>query len=735
MHKEKITKNIPLLMLILVNVLLVLTIFLLMRYAENLLNSDIKTSLNEIVVQNKDVISRNLSNEVYKLTLDAEQVALRYENSGGKSIQDVFMTYAHEKNKDQLYIALENGMAYLPNGKSLDITGRSYYKLSLEGQSNISDRLISRETGETLFVMSAPIVYHDKVIATIQKQFTLKQMYDLCAISLYSDKGYTYIINNEGYIIISSEDESYTPESDNLFKLLYEDNPQKTKLLQDNIQKESTGFMELSYKGSKVYATYTPLDKVYEWYLVSSIQTDAILPNVKSVVKIFYIVLFVLFGGFLLSSSYYFYSRSTHEKKLMKIAFIDSVTGLDTFAKFQFDMQNILAKYPNKKFYIFAFDVDNFKYINNYYGYDIGDSILKLIHQLYSSCLTSNELCARIYSDHFVMLLEDASHERLNSLFNSEITIDNIIVYLSAGIYEINDLEENVNLMVDKANMAKKSSKGTHHKKPQFYDATLDEKLIHNEQAKRAIEKALLNNEFVPFFQPKVNIYTNQIEGAEALARWITETGVILPPSEFIPLSENTGLIKEIDFMIFEKTLQFIRNTLDRGIKCYPISINFSRMHLISQDFVHHLLSKINEFKIPVELIEIELTETVIFDNYQIIEDFIKHLHSHGLQISMDDFGSGYSSLNMLKDVNIDAIKFDRGFLQDTNKSERQKIILSSITSMAHKLNIKVIVEGVETQENVELMKEYGCTIAQGYYYSKPMPIEVFTKMLKNGKI
>ncbi|SJZ43900.1 bifunctional diguanylate cyclase/phosphodiesterase [Anaerorhabdus furcosa] len=734
MHKYKIVKNIPLLLLVLVNSLLVLTIFSLMGYAQNLLNSDIQTNLNEIVIQNKDVINNSLSNEVNKLNLISSQLSERYSQKQ-IPLEQIFTEFANDKNESQLFIALPNGIAYLPDGGSLDINGRKYFRLALEGQSNISDRLISRANGSTLFVMSAPITSNNEIIGTIQRQFTLEQMYDLCSSSLYTDKGYTYIINSDGYIIIGSQDEEYTPESDNLFRLLFIDNPNETRILQEHINTNTTGFMKVSYRGTKIYASYTPLDKVYDWYLVSSVKTNAVLPNVQTVVKIFYVVLFVLFIGFLLSSSYFFYSRLEQEKKLRKLAFIDPVTGLDTYTKFQFDLQSILQSNPTKKFFIFTFDVDNFKYINNYYGYNIGDSILTIIHKLYSETLLSNELCARLYSDHFVMLLEDASTQRLNSLFSSEITIDNIIVYLSAGIYEITDSNENVNLMVDKANLASKNSKGTHHKKVEFYNVELDKKLIQNEQAKRAIEKAIQDDEIVPFFQPKININTNKIEGAEALARWITKAGIIIPPSDFIPLSEKTGLIHEIDFIILEKTLRFLRKCLDDGINCTPISINFSRMHLMSHDFIVRLISKINEYQIPPKLIEIELTETVIFDNYQIIEDFINHLHEHGLQISMDDFGSGYSSLNMLKDIEIDVIKFDRGFLQDTQKSERQKVILSAITNMAVGLGIKVVVEGVETQENVNLMKEYGCTIAQGYYYAKPMPIDQFEIIFKEGKL
>ncbi|MEG0076821.1 bifunctional diguanylate cyclase/phosphodiesterase [Anaerorhabdus sp.] len=735
MRKPKVTKKLPLLLLLLVNALLVLTIFALMSYAQNLLNDDIETNLKEIVEQNKDVINNNLSSEVNSLSIVAKQLAERYSQQEDVPLEQSFMEYTLQNNETQLFLALPNGSAFLPSGTTIDVTGRQYFRLSMAGESNISDRLLSRWDGQVLYVISAPILYKDEVIGTIQKQFSLEQMYALCSTSIYSDAGYTYIINGDGYIVISSQDEDYTPESDNLYRLLYSDNPEQTRSLQKGIEDKTTGFIKLKYKGSDVYATYTPLDKVYDWYLVSSIKTNAVLPNVRTVVKIFYAVLLVLFIGFLISTSYFFFSKRAQERKLKKLAFIDSVTGLDTFTKFQFDIQNIFQVNPDKQYYIFTFDVDNFKYINNYYGYDVGDKILSVIHHLYSRVLKNDELCARIYSDHFVLLLEDCRAERLKEIFLPELTVDNIVIYLSAGIYKVNDKNENINLMVDKANLASKSTKGTHRKKVEFYDSELDKKLIQNEQAKRAIEKAIQNDEIIPFFQPKININTNEIEGAEALARWITKDGVVIPPSDFIPLSEKTGLIHEIDFAIFRKTLQFLRTCLDQNIKCYPISVNFSRMHLMSHDFVHHLLQLINEYDVPTQLIEIELTETVIFDNYQIIEEFINHLHEHGLQISMDDFGSGYSSLNMLKDVDIDVIKFDRGFLQDTAKSERQKIILSSITKMAHDLDIKIVVEGVETQDNVDLMKEYGCNVAQGYYFAKPMPQEDFKIIFKEGKI
>ena len=217
--------------------------------------------------------------------------------------------------------------------------------------------------------------------------------------------------------------------------------------------------------------------------------------------------------------------------------------------------------------------------------------------------------------------------------------------------------------------------------------------------------------------------------------RWKTREGKFIFPNEFIPMCEQTGLIVELDMIMYEKVLKFLKSFLEQGLACVPISVNFSRLHLMDSDFLSKIVKKQCEYGVPAHLIEIELTESAIFDNIDTIYAFTRKMHANGFAIAMDDFGAGYSSLNMLKDIPIDVLKIDKGFLSEAADNNRRNIIFSSIADMARKLNIKVVVEGVEHLENVRLMKECGCSIAQGYYFARPMDEESFRNVFKEGRI
>jgi len=219
------------------------------------------------------------------------------------------------------------------------------------------------------------------------------------------------------------------------------------------------------------------------------------------------------------------------------------------------------------------------------------------------------------------------------------------------------------------------------------------------------------------------------------LIRWQTKDNRLIPPGDFIPLSEKTGLVTDLDMIVFEKVLAFLRRSLDEGIECVPISVNFSRLHFSNEKFLPTLLQKMEKYQVPAHLIELELTESAIFDNFSIIYDFTEKVREYGVAVAMDDFGSGYSSLNMLKDLSIDTLKVDRAFLEEAADNEKRNIIFVSVVEMARKLNISLVVEGVETGENVSLMRECGCNIAQGYYFARPMEESKFAELFREGKL
>lgn len=721
---------------ILVDILLVGSISFLMTYVQYLLKEDAQINLTEIVTQNKNVITSKLAMELNNLELEARQLSERLEpywESDWDIQKEAFLEYTEKVGDEELLWARSDGKALSGSNVEFDISGRTYFRLGMGGTSSISDRLISRINGEDTFIVCVPLLYDNQVMGTVQKQYSPQVMYELCSLSLFSDQGSSYIINSDGYILICSEKSQYNRESDNYYRIIFMSDPDASKRLTADIQDRKSGFMETTLNNEQVFFAYTPIEQIHDWYLITSISTSAVSPNANHVVRLFYIILFVVAMLFSFSLFFYWSIRKKQQLSLEQIAFVDSVTGGDSYTRFMVDYQEIVHSLPQKSFYICAFDIDNFKYINSFYGFEAGDHILKTLYHSCHEKLGAQERLARISGDHFIMLLEDTDPARLQELIGGERLLDGIQVYLSAGLYRITDPDESVNLMLDKASTAAQMIKGLHFKHVKIYSEKFDQDTARNEQLKRALEQALEDREIIPFFQPKVDISTKELVGAEALARWQTKDGRLIPPGDFIPVCEKTGLITLVDMAIFEQTLAFIHSNLKLGIKCTPISVNFSRMHLLNDDFLATVLNKLEEYQVPPNLVELELTETVIFDNYDTISTFINQLHQHGLHISMDDFGSGYSSLHMLKNVEIDVLKIDRGFLMGTTDSERQRIIFGTIVKMAKQLQIKVVVEGVETLENVKLMQDFGAEYAQGYYYAKPMDIDRFTTIYQEG--
>lgn len=739
MKRAGIFKSMPRLAALLVIALLLAAVVALMGYVQNLLNSDVKINLTEIVTQNKDVIVSKLQVEVNNLDLVANQMAERLAVQTGtdeERLAQAFASYLGSNPDDTLFMATRDGTALFPDGSTVDVAGRSYFQLAMQGEQNISDRTISRISGDEMFVISVPLRLGGEVVGTVQRIFTPDQMYELCSVSLFSDQGSLYIVNGEGYILVSSTQSTYNQESENYFRTLYsQGNQEASQQLQADLQNNTSSFMETEIDGVRYFSAYTPIENVHDWFLVSTVPTSTASPNAGNVISIFYVVLFVVVLIFAASMFLFLSYKKRQQDALETIAFVDPVTGGDTYNKFVVDLEDTLRAHPEKRFGLLAFDIDNFKYLNSFYGFAFGDRVLRTIDRTVGELLTQHEHLARVSSDHFVALLEDPAETRINTLMDAVRARSDVAIYLSAGLYPITDAAESANLMVDKANTAARASKGSLRTKVGVYSSEHDELVARNEQMKRSVEQALERDELVPYYQPKIDVNTGRIVGAEALVRWKKEDGTLVAPGAFIPLCEQSGLIVEVDMTVLDKVLRFIRGNLDEGVDCAPISVNFSRLHLLDRDFLSKVDAKLQEQGVPARYLEVEITESVIFDNNDVIAAFAAQLHEMGLAIAMDDFGSGYSSLNMLKDIPIDVLKIDQGFLQETSDSKRQAIIFDSVARMAARLRISVVVEGVETAEHVALMKRFGCSVAQGYYFAKPQDEETFEPQYRKGTL
>ena len=271
----------------------------------------------------------------------------------------------------------------------------------------------------------------------------------------------------------------------------------------------------------------------------------------------------------------------------------------------------------------------------------------------------------------------------------------------------------------------------------QIYDDKLREQLRETHEREKLLESVDTNKDFVAYYQAKVDIRNEKIVGAEALVRFKDPTadGAIRTPWFFVPYYERTGRIKEIDFFVMESVCKMLRRRLDAGRNVVPVSCNFSRMHFTDDDFPEKFESVIDKYQIPKELIEVEITETLVVEDeqQQKVKKIVDILRAKGVHLSIDDFGSGYSSLGVFEQIPASVIKLDRSFLLNNENRTRQVQIMKNIVNLAKDLNAQVVCEGVETENDTELMMEIGAYVAQGYRYCKPIPEDVFEKMLEDN--
>ncbi len=423
----------------------------------------------------------------------------------------------------------------------------------------------------------------------------------------------------------------------------------------------------------------------------------------------------------------------------------DALTGLDRYEVFLENLQKELDQIGDDDIIVIYTDIKHFKYINDTYGYKVGNALLK---EFVAEFTNNNRLligAARVYSDNFVAANRIAPGGYTNEGFRNMIRSRNQgweakfrEKYLNSrlqfctGISIVNKDSRSLDAetVVSNANLARKVAKEMEDDCCVLFDQSMMEGIKREVEITSSIPKALANREFKVFFQPKIETETLQLMGAEALVRWQKPDGSFVYPDEFIPLIERSGQIVDVDYYVYREVFRFIADRIKEGKKVVPISLNVSRVHLNKMHILEYVKELFQEYQIPYSMVEFELTESIYLDNTEQALKLIKGLHNLGTKVSMDDFGSGYSSLNLLSKLPIDIIKLDKVFLKEGDLQESDKIIISCVVDMAKKLQIMSLCEGVETVEQSNYLKEVGCQAQQGFYFSRPIPQEVFEKFI-----
>lgn len=475
------------------------------------------------------------------------------------------------------------------------------------------------------------------------------------------------------------------------------------------------------------------------WVVILMISIGAVkLYSAETALVIVFVLLTItlVFGAI-----YYSKARRKIDRELLQSVEVDDLTGLPTKQQHKIEATQILQESKAKFAYV-SCDIVDFKFFNETYGYAYGNIALKNIAAGLLKEMKKNELLSRTTGDHFCMMLsytdETTLKERILKMMEkvSDFPTDDKggmhKAIFRCGVYLIRK-EDDINMVRSRANMARKTVSKCIATKINLYSKEDLDKELERKELEEELRYAVERKELLVYFQPKFDISSEKIIGAEALVRWNHPERGMLPPAKFIPLCEENGYICTVDFYMLEEVCNQMKQWKDTGKQLIKVSVNFSRLHLSNPGFVDKLVATVRKYGLEPADLEIELTETVAYEEMESLLEVMHQIKDAGFGLSMDDFGSGYSSLNLLREMPVDVLKLDKGFLDDCggNSATREKRIISHVISMAKDLEISVLAEGVETMQQKEFLRESKCDMIQGYYYAKPMPTESFVTYLE----
>ena len=416
----------------------------------------------------------------------------------------------------------------------------------------------------------------------------------------------------------------------------------------------------------------------------------------------------------------------------------DRLTGLYSKGFFCRQVEELLRQNPDREYDIICSDIVNFKLVNDVFGNSAGDRLLCVVAQVYNRSSQDKGICSHFHADQFACIIE-RKWEYTENMFqeacaqiNQLSQMQNIV--MKWGIYRVEDRDVPVEQMCDRALLAARSIKGQYKKFFAYYDNVLRSKLLREQQIVDSMERALADEQFEIYLQPKYKIEDGGMVGAEALVRWNHPEWGLQSPAVFVPLFERNGFITRLDQYVWDKACAVLRDWDERGLPSLPISVNVSRADIYNVDLIDILKELMQKYRLQPSSLHLEITESAYTENPQQIIDTVSRLREMGFIIEMDDFGSGYSSLHMLHQMPVDVLKLDMKFIQSEPATPVNQEIMRFIVSLAHLMKLGVVAEGVETAEQLERLRKIGCECAQGYYFAEPMPVKAFELLMKENK-
>ena len=687
-----------------------------------------------------------------------QAISLTYADGLYGNDMEFLQNMAEMQGFIRISVMNKDGVSLGSDGSYFDFSQTPEILKVLQGYPTVvngSWAYIGEENG---FAYAVPVFEGSLVIGALVACDTMDSVKDYLSQEYFDGNGFYHIIEPDGTLVIKSDKANSMVNENNFFDVLSLNSAMNkgsnVETMKQRIAQGESGtvYYTLNEDGISKICKYVPLSQ-NGLYLLLIIPDKAansqfhILVTEAVVVNAAISVIFILVVIFLFK----IYNR--RNKQLYNIAFTDPITNGYSQTRFTIEAEKKIHFSPAETYSFITLNVSKFKLINDSFGLDKGNMVLRHIHKTLISNIRDDELVCRAGSDHFNLLVKSLEQKELLERIDNIISIINnfninsekkYFLNFSVGVYNIDEPSLPIVNIRDRANVARKSSGPLRSNRLYtcvFYSDLERKKQQREKEIENKMNEAMEREEFLVYLQPKIELKTQKTVGAEALVRWLDSEKGLIAPNDFIPFFEKNGFIINLDLYVFEKVCEYIRKWIDSGKEPVCVSVNMSRVHLKDDNFLQSYIDIKNHYNIPAELLEIELTENLLFENLDNVIKIIDKIHNAGFKCSLDDFGSGYSSLNMLKDIHVDTLKLDKAFFTKSPQydNSRERAIIESVVNMAKKLNMTTVSEGVETVKQLNFLSEIKCDMAQGFVISKPIPVndfelQTFGRVLSNKK-
>lgn len=729
---KKQEKNfiIPIVVIVIIMLIIISLSLVYMKYIQNLIDENTLKNLGELTSQDAENVKNKIAQHKKILDNLVNQINEEKDISNDK-IFEIFENSLAKDEFSRVGILYEDGRCITSDGEIVDLSDdiESFFS---SDDIQLSKSRKSKVDHEEINIYSKKLNNGNEniVILLVIETDNYEKIF---SGKIYNGEGNEYIIDSEGIILANSNNRENGYSLFNILGTLKgEDNLQKQEKMKTDIKNNSDGQIKYNISGKYYYTSYEYLN-INDWYLIIITPGSAIAQEYNKSLVITFISSIIVNFGILIIAIYIVMSNKSKRKKLYELAYIDKLTGLGNYNYF-IEISKELLKNNDGRYHLIILDIDKFKTFNKQYGRETGDKLLQQIGKKLKQLVGIGQLITRFSNDIFAILLKENKSstkefhkllEKINDeLSNADIDGIKYKVLISIGVYNIKKNENDIFHVLDKALMAHESAKGNYNHKYEIFNEHLEEKILKEHYFETKMNEGLEKGEFKVFYQPKVNSQTGKMQQAEALVRWELD-GKLIPPNEFIPLFERNKFIIKLDTYIFEQVCRDVSEWKSKYNKLIRVSINISKEHLLEKNFVKDYCNIARKYNLMPEDLELEITESATIDDNVDLVALLNEIKKAGFSIAIDDFGTGYSSLSILQNMPIDVIKIDKSFVNQPRMLEIMMII-------ANKLELKTVIEGVETKEQVIELQNLGIDFLQGYYYSRPVRKVVFEKFIED---